>query len=134
MVQGFLEKLSHELSVTPPKLVSKNQFSFFLNENVVVNVRDLEPGISLQAPLIVCPEKKREDLFIYLMRANLLGQGTNGSRIALDSEEKTLTLLIGLPYEMNYQRFRETFEDFVNHLIFWRNEIEKFKNEKTTIY
>lgn len=133
MIQGFLEKLSVELSVPLAKQREKKVFSFSLNENIMVNVRDLEPGVSMQAPLIACPTQKKEDLFIYLMSANLLGQGTNGARIALDSEEKTLTLLLGLPYEMNYQLFRETLEDFVNHLIFWRNEIEKFKNE-TTIY
>ena len=85
----------------------------------------------MQAPITQCPEKKREELFIYLMRANLLGRGTGGARIALDSDEKTLTLLLGLPYEMNYQLFRETFEDFVNHLIFWRNEVKNFKHETT---
>lgn len=131
MIQGFLEKLSTELSVQLPKQKEKKNFSFFLNANIMVNVRDLEPGVSMQAPLVACPTTKKEDLFIYLMRANLLGQGTGGARIALDSEEKTLTLLLGLPYEMNYQLFRETFEDFVNHLIFWRNEVEKFKNETT---
>ena len=131
MIQNFLEKLSVDLSVPLPTPKEKKTFSFALNDHIMIDIRDLEPGVSMQAPLIPCPTEKREDLFIYLMRANLLGQGTHGARIALDSAEKTLTLLLGLPYEMNYQLFRETFEDFVNHLIFWRNEIEKFKNETT---
>jgi hypothetical protein len=131
MIRTFLEKLSEELSIAPPKTHEKTAFSFTLNENIVVYLRDLEPGVSMQAPLTPCPTEKKEELFAYLMRANVLGQGTNGARIGLDAEEKTLTLLLGLPYEMNYQLFRETFEDFVNHLVFWRNEIEKFKNEKT---
>lgn len=131
MIQQFLHKLSQELSIPPPKLLEKKKFSFSLNPEIVVNVRDLDPGLSLQAFLIQCPEKKREELFMHLMQANLLGQGTAGSRIGMNFEEKTLTLLLGLPYEINYQLFRETFEDFVNHLIFWRNEIEKLQNEKT---
>jgi hypothetical protein len=131
MVQDFLEKLSNELSVAAPKRKEKNGFSFFLNENVTVHLQDLEPGVSMQATLIPCPERKREDLFIYLMRANLLGQGTGLARIGLDVEEKTLTLLLGLPYEINYPFFKETFEDFVNNLIFWRTEIDRFTNEKT---
>lgn len=76
-----------------------------------------------------CPTLKREDLFIYLMRANLLGQGTGGSRIGLDANEKVLTLSLGLPYEMNYKIFKERFEDFVNFILYWREEIAKFENQ-----
>lgn len=131
MIESFLKKLSEELSLPPPKVEGKELISFSLNDSIKLNLRDLKPGLSMEAFLLPCPQILREELFSYLMEANLLGHGTGGARIALDSEEKNLTLLIGLPYELNYQLFRETFEDFVNHLIFWRNEIEKFKNKKT---
>ena len=131
MIQELLQKLSTELSLDPAKQERENSFSFSLNKTITLHLRDLEPGLSLYSPIIQCGEKRREELFIYLMQANLLGQGTGGGRIALDFEEKTLTLLLGLPYEMNYQLFKEMIENFANHLIFWRNEIERFTNEKT---
>ena len=81
----------------------------------------------MRANISPCPYEEREDLFIYLMRANLLGQGTGGSRIGLDEEEKNLTLSLGLPYDMNYHAFKEAFEDFVNHLIYWRDTVAKFE-------
>jgi hypothetical protein len=100
-----------------------------MNRDIQVQLRDLEPGVSMQADICPCPKTKQEDLFIFLMRANLLGQGTGGSRIGLDNQEKSLTLSFGLPYEMNYQSFKENFEDFVNYLIYWREEVAKFEKE-----
>jgi hypothetical protein len=87
--------------------------------------------MALHAKITLCPNTKKEDLFIYLMRANLLGQGAGGARIGLDPDEKFLTLSSGLPYEMNYQTFKETIEDFANYLIYWRDEVAKFENQQS---
>lgn len=134
MLQEFLETLCSELAISPvPKIAEKKFASFRLNRGIEVEVRDLDPGVALKAQILPCPEKRREDLFIFLMRANLLGQGTGGSRIGLTLDEKTLTLSLGLPYEMNYKTFRETLEDFINYLIYWREEVAKFEQEQQTV-
>jgi hypothetical protein len=128
MLRDYLEKLCKEFSIQMPKLNEQKIYLFHLG-NESISMRDLDPGLALHAPICEAPMKKKEDLFIYLMRANLLGQGTGGTRIGLDPNEKFLTLSLGLPYELNYQRFRETLEDFVNYLIYWREEVKKFENE-----
>lgn len=129
MVQEFLEKLCAELSIeTVPKLNEGNIFRFA--PDIDVALTDLNPGVSMQSVIAACPASRREDLFIYLMKANLLGQGTGNARIGLDRNDKNLTLSLGLPYEINYQVFKEAFEEFVNHVIYWRNAIAKFENEK----
>ncbi len=131
MLRDFLAQLCKELAIeATPKLNEQNFFPFRLGKEVIA-LKDLEPGLSMQGQICLCPEKKKEELFIFLMRANLLGQGTGGARIGLDSEEKFLTLSLGLPYEMNYQSFKETIEDFVNYLIYWREEVAKFENEES---
>lgn len=134
MLQGYLETLCDELAISmKPKGPEENFFLFSLRSDVQVILQDLEPGVAMQAKICPCPLKKREDLFIYLMRANLLGQGTGNARIGLDSGEKFLTLSSGLPYEMNYSIFKENLEDFVNYLLYWREEIAKFENETTLL-
>jgi hypothetical protein len=134
LLRDCLEKLYDELEIElKPKLNEKKLFSFRLRGDVQVDLKDLEPGVAMHSKICPCPEKKREDLFIFLMRANLLGQGTGGSRIGLDPEEKFLTLSLGLPYEMNYQSFRENLEDFVNYLIYWREEIAKIEKEESLL-
>ena len=129
MLRDHLEKFCKELSIQMPKLDKQAMYTFRVGEESIA-IRDLDPGAALHAHICETPDKKKEDLFIYLMRANLLGQGTGGTRIGLDPNEKFLTLSLGLPYELNYQTFRETIEDFVNYLIYWRDEIAKF--EKVT--
>jgi hypothetical protein len=131
MVQGFLEKLCADLSISPiPKLNEKKIFLLNFSPETRVALADLRPGVSMSAEIAICPKKQKEDLFMYLMRANLLGQGTGGARIGLDKDEKHLTLSLGLPYELNYGAFKEAFEEFVNHVVYWRNELMKFeKNE-----
>ena len=129
MLRAHLEKLCKELAIDPvPKLNEQKVYLFRLG-NYLIALKDLDPGVAMQAKIDPCPPKRREDLFIYLMRANLLGQGTGGARIGIDQDEKFLTLSLGLPYEMNYQIFRETVEDFVNYLIYWQGEVAKFENE-----
>lgn len=134
MLQKFLETLCGELAITPvPKLNEKKFYPFRFSEGIDISLRDLDPGVAMSAKIAPCSERRREELFLFLMRANLLGQGTGGSRIGLDADEKTLTLSLGLPYEMNYQAFRETVEDFINYLIYWREEIQKFEKEETLL-
>jgi hypothetical protein len=131
MLRDYLAQLCKELAIdSVPKLNEQKLYPFRLG-NEFIALKDLDPGMSMQAQICPTPEKKKEDLFIFLMRANLLGQGTGGARIGIDQEEKFLTLSLGLPYEMNYQIFRETIEDFVNYLIYWRDEVTKFENEQS---
>lgn len=129
MMRDHLEKLCTELAIPLPKLNAQKSYPLNVGDECVY-IKDLDPGVGLSAKVCEAPKKKREELFIYLMRANLLGQGTGGSRIGLDGDEKFLTLSLGLPYELNYAAFRETVEDFVNYVIYWREEVAKFEHEE----
>lgn len=130
MLRRFLEQLCKELAIDFPKPDEQKKYPLRLGKEIIA-LKDLDPGVALHGQIGPCPLKRREELFIYLMQANLLGQGTGGARIGIDQNEKVLTLSLGLPYEMNYQIFRETVEDFVNYLIYWRGEVSKFENEKS---
>jgi len=130
MLREYLEKLCKELSQSIPKPNEAKAYPLMFGSDLV-SIKDLEPGMTLHAQICALPTKRKEDLFIYLCRANLLGQGTGGCRIGIDAKEKFLTLSLGLPYEMNYQTFKETIEDFVNYLLYWRDEVAKFENEES---
>ena len=130
VLEKLLESLCKELSISPVPARNKEKFYLLnINDSISVKLFDLDPGIGLSSNIIECPKNKREDLFIYLMRANLLGQGTGGCRIGLDADEKVLTLSLGLPYELNYSDFREKFENFINYVVYWREEVDKTVNK-----
>lgn len=134
VIEKLLEALCQELSISPVPEKSKDKFyTLVLNPTVTVRMNDLDPGIGMTATIVESPKTKREDIFIHLMRANLLGQGTGGCRIGLDQNEKVLTLSLGLPYEMNYSTFRNKFEDFVNYVLYWREEIAKFEQQPSVL-
>src|SRR6185295_7561609 len=127
MFRDYLTQLCDELSIASvPKINEPKIYPFPLGDFVLA-MKDLDPGLGLQAPICLCPEKNREELFIYLLQANVLGQGVGLSRLGLDKDEKFLTLSLGLPYEMNYQMFKETIEEFVNYLEYWKEQVHKIQ-------
>lgn len=106
-------------------------FLLQINEQFDVWVKELNTGVVLKSvisPLFIHTDK--ESLFIYLMKANFIGQGTGGGIIALDPDEKFLTLSLIIPYEVNYRIFRDKLEDFVNYLEFWKSELNRLETRQ----
>lgn len=96
-----------------------------LSKTLRIEVQPLDPGVFLFSPIATCPELKREELYIHLMKANLFGQGTMGATLGLEPEENILTLSREIPYDMKYGPFREAIEDFANVVDFWREEVDR---------
>jgi hypothetical protein len=128
MLENLISQLVEELELPAISPKDENQtFRLPLNPELVVSIKQLEPGMFLFSRIAACPEEKREELFIFLMKANFLGLGTGGSAIGLEADEKFLTLSSALPYEMNYKGFKESIEDFVNYVDYWKDEILKYQ-------
>jgi len=89
MLQKLLQTLCDSLSIPMPILNPEKSYCLSFSDTISVSLSDLHPGIAMQATMTACPRRRREDLFIFLMRANLLGQGTGGCRIGLSQTRKT---------------------------------------------
>jgi hypothetical protein len=122
MLKDLIDEISVENGLIKDK---KGFFIFRLNEEIEIKIQDLHPGVELYSEVGECPPRGREDLFMYFMGANLLGQGTGGARLGMTQNEKILTLSVSLPYEIKYDHLKEVLESFANHLISWRNELIK---------
>lgn len=124
---NYVIQLSQDLEMDPQSVMTQEEDTFVLpiGSSLKVKIKNLNPGIYLYSRICPCPTEKLEELFIYLMKANLFGQGTFGSVIGL--EEEYLTLSSALPYDMNYRDFKETVEDFVNTIDFWKDEVVRIK-------
>ncbi|HEU64005.1 MAG TPA: hypothetical protein ENH96_01275 [Chlamydiae bacterium] len=118
-----VKKIVKVLEIELPKQEKDKSYIIEITKELEVKIFDLDPGFYFLANIASCPNEKKEDLFIYLMRANLLGQGTGRCRIGMDMKEKFLTLSYLIDYEVNYIVFKEKFEDFVNYINFWKKEI-----------
>lgn len=131
MFQKLVDQLAEELAIALPKRALRERTQMFpLRKDLVLSLLDLDPGFGMQGDIGPSPEKGREEFLLSFMRANLLGQGTGGSRLGMKDDEKTLTLSLGLPYELSYGELREKVEEFVNYLTYWREELDQLKKRE----
>ena len=128
-LERLIENLSSELKLGAIPQKDKNGFyQLKVGDSAQVMAKELDPGVFLGAKILPLPkEGNKEALFIYLMKANLLGQGTGGGAIGIDPSEKFLTLSLTLPFEVNYKTFHESLEDFLNYIDFWKEEVVRFQ-------
>ena len=129
MIEKYLEQLRKELELgsLPPLNEEKEYHLQLSNFNIGIKVSDTQYYFSSDIGPI--PQNKREDFLMRVMKANFLGQGTGGATIGLKEDESCLTLSLSLPYEMNYKTFKESLEDFVNYVSYWKQEIIQHEAE-----
>lgn len=127
MLEEYLTQLVENLALEDALSKENKLYTLKLHKKLIITFRELDPGCTFFSTIGTCPLNKREEVFIYLMKANLLGQGTGGSIIGLDREEKFLTLSLALPYDMKYKVFKDALEDFTNYLDFWKNELSCYQ-------
>lgn len=128
-LERLLEMLAVELKLPAIPQKDKNgSYQLKIHPDMIVSVKELDPGVFLQSSILPIPkEGNKEALFIHLMKANLLGQGTGGAAIGIDEKEKFFILSQALPFEVNYRTFHETLEDFLNYIQFWKEEVPKLQ-------
>lgn len=127
MLTTHLHQLAQDLKLEPLPLKGEQVYQLSLTPKLTLLFKELPNGMGLNATLCPCPKGNNETLFLVLMKANFLGQGTLGSVIGLDKDEKFLTLSTTMSYEMNYRAFREKVEDFANIVDYWREEIRRYQ-------
>jgi hypothetical protein len=98
-------------------------YEIALNETTDLLFKELYPGFTCRSVLAPVPQKPSEDLFILLMKANFLGQGTKGSSIAIDDAVQNFLFTLSVPEEVNYRLFKERLEEFINYLEYWKKRI-----------
>lgn len=124
----LVENLASELKLGAiPQKDKKGLYQVKIGGSPTVSLKALESGVFMTAQILPVPkEGNKEALYIYLMKANLLHQGTGHGAIGIDPSEKFFTLSYTLPFEVNYRSFHETLEDFLNYIDYWKEEVPKF--------
>jgi hypothetical protein len=128
MLKEYLEKLEAELEASLMN-VEAGVWALTVGEERL-NFKELSPGFLILGTILEMPTNKQEDLFMTLCKANFLGQGTGPTRIGMSLDEKLLTLSLPIPYEVTYTTFREKVEEFLNFLLYWRNEIQTLQKQE----
>ncbi len=125
MLQDHLKELERELEVTIDQKPNERAiFSLRIDPELEVEFRDLEEGIFLQSQICEVPEKNKEDLFISLSEASLLGIGAMGSIFGLTEDCKYIIVNHLIDYDVSYQQFHDILEDFINIAKIYQDEIK----------
>lgn len=124
MLQNFIPRLIHDMELGDINLSSgvPGIYTLPLDEGLSVNMTDIPGGYILKSNIGPYP-KTKEDLFLsQAMLGNLFGQGTKGAILGVNPEGTLLTLTLIVDYPVEYKDFKESLEDFINILDFWREE------------
>lgn len=130
MLDNLISDLEKHLqtSLIKEDNTDRKGYLFTLNDDTDIWLEEGPSGIYITSNICHFNEKEiasPEDFYMYLSKANYLGQGTGDSVISIHPDEKFLTLSALIAYEVNYKMFRDLIEDFVNYLAFWQKEVNK---------
>lgn len=128
MIEKHLKDLGKELEIDSDFSTEvPGVYIFPIEDDVVVTLTEQAPGYKMTSTLCACPKMNLETFYSQMMLANLFGQGTKGAVLGLNSEGNMLTLSKTIEYNPDYKIFKETLEDFINVVDFWREEAVNHK-------
>ena len=124
MLQSFIPRLVNDLELGNVNLSSDvpGIYSLPLEDGLFINMTDIPEGFILKCNVAPYPKVKEELFVTQAMLANLFGQGTKGAILGLNSDGTILTLTMIIDYPVDYKDFRNSLEDFINVMDFWREE------------
>lgn len=134
MLENLLDTLKNEFEkrfLTEKK--AHEQFKITISNGLEIEMTHEEDTFYFSSHLCALPENRREELFIYLMKANLFGEGTGGCVLGLTQDEKFLTLSYKTNSEINFKTFKEKFEDFLNYHLYWKEEVTQFATQENIL-
>lgn len=124
MLQNFIPRLIHEMELGETTLSSgvPGIYTLPLEDGITINMTDIPNGYIFKCNVGPFPKTKEELFVVQAMLGNLFGQGTKGAVLGLNPDGTILTLTLVVDYPVEYKEFRESLEDFINTMDFWREE------------
>lgn len=90
--------------------------------------------LMLFCELGIIDEDKTIMLYPKILKANLFWQGTSGSTIGVDDENRTVLMGYQTPIAyMDFQKFQETLETFINTAELWINTLQEIQKNALPI-
>ena len=127
-LEQLLENFSTQLKLdASPEKNPEGVFQLKLPPHFQIGLSKIESGIFLSSLIMpISQEGGKEALFIYLMQANLMNQGTGKGVIGIDPTGKYFTFSQALPFTTDDTLFKETIQDCLNYISYWQEEIIQF--------
>lgn len=127
MFVDYVASLIEDLKIEPLVPMAPGVYPLELEDDITVKITTLPQGYSFSATVTSLPEGNKEGFFSQALQANLFGQGTHGAILGLNEDGNVLTLSKAVEYNSDYKEFKETLEDFISTIVFWRDEARTHK-------
>ncbi len=121
----FAKQLKFDLGMTKglPRL-EEGGYQLELEPDLTIEITPIEQGCVFQSQVGKCKEGSASEPFLeLLLLANLFGQGTGGSLLALDPKGEAILLIEEVTTEMPYVEFRSALEMFCNYAEYWKTMV-----------
>lgn len=125
MLEEFMDKLSAEMEMEEPfKAQIPGVYVMRLDEDISISlISQSSDRFTFSCTLGEAPIVGKEAFFTQLLLANLFGQGTRGAVLSLDINANELMLTRNIDHYIEYKEFRDSVEDFLNVVDFWKQEL-----------
>lgn len=133
-LDSYINSLSSSIEIDSPPL-EEGSYSIHFEDDISVSIKAFgEEGYAFHAIITALNEEELDEALLEtLLQGNLFGQLTGGATLCLSPENGELCLKKERHKALNEKEFIEDFEDFVNYIDFWKEEIPqqlKKNNEK----
>lgn len=124
MLQQFIPKLIQDLKLGDLSLATDTPGVYALPiDDLAIHMTDLpDDGFMLKCNIAPYPKEKEELFVTQAMLGNLFGQGTRGAILGLNLEGTHVTLTHIFDFPAEYKDFKNTLEDFINTMDYWKEE------------
>lgn len=117
-------KFLKELNIDGANALPRELPSFsFETSGTTVTLTDTPPGLELSSNLGEYTPENAGEAFSKILMGNFLGIATKHASVGLDESGKQILIQASIPTIRSYREFRDTVEDFVNTVIFWKKEL-----------
>ncbi|HRW57995.1 MAG TPA: type III secretion system chaperone [Chlamydiales bacterium] len=121
----FPQELAKELDVSCTEFNQDNQSVMIFSDDIEILFEKKEDQMHFFANILMIDESCEGIILEHVMKGNLLRRGTGKNILGLSDDGKYLTLRNLVSYEESYEDFKNSIEDFINYLLFWKKEIEE---------
>jgi len=129
MLHDYLITLKKELDLEdafPNKEISSYSFLF---DETQVTITEASQGFQFASKIGRLPNVKTAEFMQNMLRGNLFGQATKNAVLGLDESGNEISLQLYYPYKASSREFLDQFEDFLNTIDFWKNELQTAQDQ-----
>jgi hypothetical protein len=127
MLNQFIHQFAEEMDLPPIPSIGPGTYSLPLEPGLSITLTSMPQGeIFLSSTIAACPKSNQEYFYMQMLLGDLFGQGTRGAVLGINPEGTQLTLSLIVDYNIDYKGFKETIEDFINVIDYWRDEARSY--------